>query len=63
MGSTWQKIRTKIEGTNQYNNIPKKPGNDEPGKPMGQAITSHILNPKTQAAGLFIQWIKDLFEI
>lgn len=26
MGSTWQKIRTKIEGTNQYNNIPKKPG-------------------------------------
>jgi hypothetical protein len=34
---------------------------DEPGKPMGQAITAHILNSKSPHAEVFINWLKRLF--
>ena len=34
---------------------------DEPGKPMGQAITARILNADAENAKLFIQWLKKLF--
>ncbi len=34
---------------------------DEPGKPMGQAITSKILNPNSDKADGFIGWLKLLF--
>ena len=33
----------------------------EPGKPMGQAITAHILNPDSPNAQTFVEWLKRLF--
>ena len=34
---------------------------ETPGMPIGQAITSHVLNSDSKTATLFIQWIKTLF--
>jgi hypothetical protein len=34
---------------------------DEPGKPLGQSITSHVLNPETDIARLFTAWLTELF--
>lgn len=34
---------------------------DEPGKPMGTAITAKILNPNSEHAEVFVHWIKQLF--
>jgi len=36
---------------------------EEPGKPIGQAITKRFLDPKAPHAQQFIQWIRLLFEI
>jgi hypothetical protein len=36
---------------------------EEPGKPIGQAITKRFLDPKAPHAQQFIQWIRRLFEI
>lgn len=35
--------------------------NKEPGKPLGQAITAHVLNPKTEIARAFINWLDRAF--
>lgn len=34
---------------------------DEPGKPLGQAITAQVLQPDTQTAKAFIDWLQRLF--
>ena len=34
---------------------------DEPGKPMGTAITAKILNSNSEHAEVFVHWIKQLF--
>lgn len=34
---------------------------DEPGKPLGQSIISHVLNPQTDIARLFTAWLMKLF--
>lgn len=34
---------------------------DEPGKPMGQAITAHVLNPDAQQAKIFVEWLNKLY--
>ncbi len=34
---------------------------DEPGKPLGQAVTAQVLQPSTQTAKAFIDWLKRLF--
>ncbi|MDS4069290.1 MAG: DUF3226 domain-containing protein [Candidatus Competibacter sp.] len=34
---------------------------DEPGKPLGQAVTAQVLQPHTQTAKAFIDWLKRLF--
>jgi hypothetical protein len=34
---------------------------DEPGKPFGIAITAHTLQPDTEIACIFIEWLKRLF--
>jgi hypothetical protein len=36
---------------------------EEPGKPIGQAIAARYLDPETEAADRFIRWVKRLFEI
>jgi hypothetical protein len=36
---------------------------EEPGKPMGQAITAKYLNPKSKQAELFVNWLRALFAI
>lgn len=33
----------------------------EPGKPLGQAITAHVLNPEAEIAQLFVEWLKKVF--
>lgn len=35
---------------------------DEPGKPLGQSITSHVLQPQTEIAQLFVNWLIKLFK-
>ena len=34
---------------------------EEPGRPMGQAITAKVLNAEAKSASVFIDWIKRLF--
>lgn len=34
---------------------------DEPGRPLGQAITRRVLQPETEVAKMFIDWLKQLF--
>ena len=34
---------------------------DEPGKPLGQSITSQVLEPETEIARRFVDWLKRLF--
>ena len=34
---------------------------DEPGKPLGQAVTAQVLQLHTQTAKAFIDWLKRLF--
>ncbi|EDN70757.1 conserved hypothetical protein [Beggiatoa sp. PS] len=34
---------------------------DEPGNPLGQAITAHALQPNTEIAYHFTDWLKQLF--
>jgi hypothetical protein len=34
---------------------------DEPGRPMGQAITAQALRPQTEIAVKFTNWLKRLF--
>jgi hypothetical protein len=34
---------------------------DEPGKPLGQAVTSHALEPNTHIAVVFVGWLNRLF--
>lgn len=34
---------------------------DEPGKPLGQSITSHVLNPESEIARVFTDWLTRLF--
>lgn len=34
---------------------------EEPGKPMGQAITARVLHAESESAKVFIEWIKRLF--
>jgi len=36
---------------------------DKPGRPMGQAIAAHILNPNAKDADLFMKWIEELFGV
>lgn len=33
----------------------------EPGKPLGQAITAHVLNPEAEKARVFIDWLERVF--
>ena len=35
---------------------------DEPGRPLGQAITANVLKPETKLAKAFINWLKKLFK-
>ena len=35
---------------------------DEPGKPIGQAITARILNPDAEEAKAFIGWLNKLYD-
>lgn len=35
---------------------------DEPGKPIGQAITTRILNPDAEEAKAFIGWLNKLYD-
>ncbi len=35
---------------------------DEPGKPMGQAITAKILDPNSDKANDFINWLEELYQ-
>jgi len=35
---------------------------DEPGKTLGQSITSHVLQPETEIAQAFVKWLMLLFE-
>lgn len=34
---------------------------DEPGKPLGQSITAQVLNPNTEIARKFVNWLQRLF--
>lgn len=34
----------------------------EPGKPLGQAITAHVLNPEAEIAQIFVEWLKNVFD-
>lgn len=34
---------------------------EEPGKPMGQAITAKVLHAESESANVFVDWIKRLF--
>lgn len=34
---------------------------EEPGKPMGQAITAKVLHAESESARVFVEWIKSLF--
>lgn len=34
---------------------------DEPGRPMGQSITAHVLNPNSKTGQLFLDWLQKLF--
>lgn len=34
---------------------------DEPGRPLGQAVTVQVLQPNTQTAKAFVDWLKRLF--
>ena len=34
---------------------------DEPGRPMGQAIAAHVLNPDAEQAKVFINWLNKLY--
>lgn len=34
---------------------------EEPGKPMGQAITAKVLHAESESAKVFVEWIKRLF--
>jgi hypothetical protein len=34
---------------------------DEPGKPLGQSVTAQVLQPNTQTAKVFVDWLKRLF--
>lgn len=34
---------------------------DEPGRPMGQSITAHVLNPNSKTGQLFLDWLQILF--
>jgi hypothetical protein len=34
---------------------------DEPGNPLGQAITNHVLQPQTEIAYNFTNWLNRLF--
>ncbi len=34
---------------------------DEPGRPLGQAITAHSLDPKHELAASFAEWLMELF--
>lgn len=36
--------------------------NDPPGVPLGQAILKNILDSRSEHAGIFLQWIRDVFE-
>ncbi len=36
---------------------------DEPGKPLGQAVTAHSLEPDTEIANVFVRWLKELLEL
>ena len=36
---------------------------EEPGKPIGQAITKRYLNPRTQQAQMLFNWIRRLFSL
>jgi hypothetical protein len=36
--------------------------NDPPGVPLGQAVLKKILDPKSEQAAVFLQWIRDVFE-
>ena len=35
----------------------------EPGKPLGQAIAARYLDPQSETADCFVQWVKRLFEL
>lgn len=35
---------------------------EEPGKPMGQAITAKVLHAESESAKVFVEWIKRLFQ-
>lgn len=36
---------------------------DEPGRQLHQAVSEMILNPKSPAAGPFVRWFRELFEV
>jgi hypothetical protein len=36
---------------------------DEPGKPLGQAITANVLKPETGLANQFVNWLQQLFNV
>lgn len=36
--------------------------NDPPGVPLGQAVLKKILDPESEQAAMFLQWIRDVFE-
>ena len=35
--------------------------NDPPGTPLGQAILRNLLDPRSEQAGVFLQWIREVF--
>ena len=57
------------EGVQQYKGVHRSKAKvhtflawqNEPGKPIGQAITAHILNPNARQARIFIDWLNKLY--
>jgi hypothetical protein len=36
---------------------------DEPGRPLGQAVTANVLQPETELAKKFVNWLQKLFKV
>lgn len=62
-------LELEAEGIQQYREVHRSKAKvhtflawqDEPGKPMGQAITAHLLNPDAEQARIFIDWLNKLY--
>ena len=36
---------------------------DEPGRPLGQSVTAKVLQPETELAKKFVNWLRELFNV